>query len=120
MDRRIQVVISALESRIAHQWNEKELAQLVNLSTSRLRHLFKTEIGLTAAQYLKSLRMQKAETLLRTTFLSIKEIVSQIGMTSGSHFGREFKKLHGVTPKCYRTSILRKSADSHSKRNIAS
>ena len=110
MDRRIQVVISAMESRISHQWNEDELAQLVNLSTSRFRHLFKTQIGVTAAQYLKSLRMQKAEFLLRTSFLSVKEIVNQIGMTSGTHFGREFKRLHGVTPRQYRTSTLRKSS----------
>jgi transcriptional regulator GlxA family with amidase domain len=110
MDRRIQVVISAMESRISYQWNEDELAQLVNLSTSRFRHLFKTNIGLTAAQYLKSIRMQKAELLLRTSFLSIKEIVNQIGMTSGSHFGREFKKLHGAPPRQYRTSIQRKSS----------
>lgn len=82
----------------------RELAKIVNLSPSRLRHLFKTETGRTPAQYLKHLRLQKAELLLSTTFLTVKEIVNRVGLNTGSHFVREFKKVYGVTPTTYRSS----------------
>ena len=105
MDRRIQVIISLMESRVSTRQDIRELAQEVNLSPSRLRHLFKLEMKRTPAQYLKHLRMQKAEMLLRTTFLSVKEIISRIGMTNSSHFVREFKKIYSAPPTKYRAGL---------------
>ena len=103
MDRRIEVVISKLESDVSKAWGIVEVAQLVNLSSSRLRHLFKTETGKTPTQYLKDLRLRNAELLLRTTFLSVKEIVNRIGLTTSSHFVRDFKNEYGLTPTMYRS-----------------
>lgn len=78
------------------------IAQEVNLSTSRLRHLFKAEIGLTPAQYVKFLRMKLAQKLAATTFLSVKEIVAQLGVIDQSHFLRDFKRAFGSTISEYR------------------
>ena len=46
--------------------------------------------------------MQRAEQLLRRTFLSIKEVTFRSGMRDISHFVREFKKHYGVTPTEFR------------------
>ena len=78
----------------------------VNLSPGHLRYLFKAETGMTFAQYLKSLRMEEARTLLENTFLSTKEIMHRIGMHDESHFARDFKKVHGLTPAQYRARRL--------------
>ncbi len=107
MDRRIEVVISKMEGQISKSWEIGELARLVNLSASRLRHLFKRETGKTLAQYLKYHRLQRAELLLRTTFLTVKEIANQVGLTTSSHFVREFKKVYGAAPTTYRSTPLR-------------
>ncbi|HEY6246834.1 MAG TPA: helix-turn-helix transcriptional regulator [Pyrinomonadaceae bacterium] len=101
MDRRIILVISRIESDPG-TCCPSELAQLVHLSPSRLRHLFRHETGTALSQYLKSVRLRAAEGLLRTTFFSIKEIVMQLGMTSSSNFARAFKKTYGVSPTAYR------------------
>src|SRR5690349_15035540 len=101
MDRRIIIVTSRIESDPG-TCRPSELAQLVHLSPSRLRHLFKTETGTPLSQYLKTVRLRQAEVLLRTTFLSIKEIVIQLGMTSSSNFARTFKKRYGLSPTAYR------------------
>lgn len=53
-------------------------------------------------QYLKDLRMGEADKLLRTTFLSVKEIAFLVGARDLSHFVRAFKKDHGVTPTEFR------------------
>ena len=111
MDRRIEVVISNIEGQCSRSWEIAELAHLVNLSGSRLRHLFKQETGTTPAQYLKAVRLRKAGTLLRTTFMSVKEIAMTVGLTTASYFVREFRKSYGMTPTEYRNSVGRSARD---------
>jgi len=50
----------------------------------------------------------KAEKMLRTTFLSIKQILKQVGIASNAHFVRDFRRKYGTTPTAYRRSIRRK------------
>lgn len=102
MDRRIELVISHLETDTSRAWDTAALAALVNLSASRFRHLFKHETGTTPGQYLRELRSRKAEAMLRTTFLTLKEIVEEVGLISVSHFMKDFKKRRGITPGEYR------------------
>ncbi len=102
MDRRIQIVSSVLETDSRRAWDIEALAQMMNLSASRLRHLFTAEIGQTPAQYLKAVRMREAEMLLRTTLLSVKEIMNRVGISTESHFAHDFKKAHGLAPSKYR------------------
>jgi transcriptional regulator GlxA family with amidase domain len=83
-----------------------ELAQAVNLSASRLRHLFKDETGVSPAQYLKLQRMQRAKELLEATFLNVKEVMLQVGVKDKSSFVRDFKKLYGLSPSKYRVQYL--------------
>jgi len=49
------------------------------LSPSRLRHLIKATTGLSVNRYVKNLRMQRARELLTSTFLSVKQIMVQVG-----------------------------------------
>ena len=105
MDRRIETLIAKMEKDTTVGWNVSSLAAQVNLSASRLRHLFKEETGTTPANYLKELRTKRAEELLSTTFLSVKEIVKRVGLGSGSHFVREFKRIRGTSPAKYRRAM---------------
>ena len=57
---------------------------------------------MSVTQYLRELRLERAELLLRTTFLSIKEVMSESGLTSMSHFVQYFKKKYRRTPSAYR------------------
>ena len=105
MDRRIELVIAQIESDVARAWETAELAALVNLSASRFRHLFKEETGVSVGSYLRERRLERAELLLRTTFLTIKEVMSEAGMSSMSHFVSYFKKRYGVSPSGYRKQL---------------
>jgi AraC family transcriptional regulator of arabinose operon len=105
MDRRVELVIAEIETDVARAWETAQLAALVNLSASRFRHLFKEETGLTLNQYLRERRLERAEILLRTTFLSIKEVMSEAGAGSMSHFVEYFKQRYGATPSGYRKQL---------------
>ena len=83
----------------------KEIARAVNLSEPHLRSLFRAETGMTPAQYLKSLRMQKAKELLEETFLNVKQIMFQVGVNEKSHFARAFRQTYGLSPAEYRKRV---------------
>jgi AraC family transcriptional regulator, arabinose operon regulatory protein len=109
MDRRIELAIARIKSEPAVAWDTPTLATLVNLSPSRFRHLFKQETGKGPAQYLKEFRLRKAEKMLRTTFLSVKQVLKQVGLGSNAHFVHDFRKQYGMTPTAYRRTVARTS-----------
>ena len=119
MDRRIELVISKIKSEIATAWDSATLATLVNLSPSRFRHLFKQETGTSPAQYLKEYRLRKAEKMLRTTFLSVKQVLKHVGLGSNAHFVHDFKKKYGMTPTEYRRTVGRTSKRRRRKKKRA-
>ena len=102
MEKRVDVIIAYMETDLRRQVTLDEMALLVNLSPSRLRHIFKADTGLSLKQYQKQLRMQKARELLEDSFLSIKEIMLQTGILDRKHFARSFKNMYGTTPTEHR------------------
>jgi transcriptional regulator GlxA family with amidase domain len=102
MDPRVQRTIDLLSDDLSHHCDIKILADSVKLSPSRLRHLFKHETGYTPAQYLKRLRLERARELLEDSFLRLKEVMPRVGLKDESHFVRDFKKTHGLSPIKYR------------------
>src|SRR6266481_3053915 len=102
MDVRVEVTIKTMHHSLADQVSLVILSRGVNLSPSRLRQLFKNETGRSPMQYLRHLRMQHAQELLRGSFLSIKEVAFLSGAKDLSHFVRAFKKEYGVTPSGFR------------------
>jgi transcriptional regulator GlxA family with amidase domain len=101
MDRRIERVINTMESDPA-LCTPRALAASIRLSNSRFRHLFKQEVGTTPAKYIKQLRLQKAALLLTTTYDPLKTILRKVGLTSSTHFLRDFREMYGMSPGEYR------------------
>jgi AraC family transcriptional regulator len=101
MDQRVQKAIRLMQENLSRELVPGEIALAVNLSLAHLRYLFRADTGMSPAQYLRSLRMQEAERLLKTTFLSVKEVMHRIGVRDDSHFTRDFKKAYGSSPAQY-------------------
>jgi transcriptional regulator GlxA family with amidase domain len=106
MAERVQRIIEMMQDHPSRNFTLEEMAERANLSAPYFCYLFKSITGIPPARYLKSLRMQQAATLLTTTFLSVKEIVKQVGGTDESHFIRDFKRMYGKTPSAYRNGAL--------------
>ena len=104
MDPRVRQIIDLLSEDLSRDFDFTALAASVNLSPSRLRHLFKDETGLTPAQYLKRLRLERAKELLEGSFLRLKDVMPLVGINDESHFVRDFKKAHGLPPTRYRST----------------
>lgn len=104
MDNRVELIIALMKSDLRRELSTEMLARYVNLSVSRLQHLFKLETGTTLVRYRNTLRINRARDLLETSLLSIKEIRASVGINERSHFVREFKNTYGLTPVQYRTA----------------
>ena len=102
MDPRIAHVISRMENTLAERVSIDDLAAAVNLSPSRLAHLFAEEIGVPPARYLHDLRMPRARVLLERTFLTVKQVMVCVGVNDPSHFARDFRRSHGISPSALR------------------
>jgi len=113
MAERVKRVIEMMQGDPSRTFSLGKMAQSVNLSAPYFCFLFKSITGVSPAKYLKALRMQQAAMLLTTTFLSVKEIVSRVGLADESHFVRDFKRFYGRTPSEYRHTAFFRGSNEH-------
>jgi AraC family transcriptional regulator of arabinose operon len=106
VDQRVQILIALIRACPDREPSLDEVAQSMNMSPSRLRHIFKAEMGTSPKQFIKLLRLQIAKELLETSFLNVKEITVKIGWRDESHFVKDFKKIYGCSPTRYRIAHL--------------
>src|SRR5262245_1605877 len=99
MDWRVQTVIDTMLRDLERPLAIGDLARRVNLSRSRLTHLFRVEVGCSPARYFRQARLDRARQLVEETSLSIKEIMARVGFNDPSHFSRDFSRRHGVSPR---------------------
>ena len=99
-DYRIRKILEYLEDDPAKSF--RELANMTNLSSSRLGHLFKLQMGVDLNHFLANVRLEKAAELLRQTELSVKEIAVRVGYHHSSSLDRGFHNKFGVPPAHFR------------------
>lgn len=102
MDRRIESVLAKVVDNPGCARSIENLASPLNLSASRLRHLFRQEVDLPLGVFARKARMERARALLVGSFLSVKQVAFETGFADETHFCREFRKVYGTTPGLYR------------------
>jgi transcriptional regulator GlxA family with amidase domain len=103
---KIQLAISFVQVNLHRAITVADIAQSVELSSSRLFDLFKTQVGMSPFRYLKNARLERARRLLETTLLNIKVVAAEVGYSDCTHFMRDFKKAYESTPSEYRDAYL--------------
>ena len=78
------------------------ISEKSGLSPSKLQLGFKFMHNATLGEYIRLVRLEKAEELIRTTDLNISQVVYSIGFTSRSYFCKIFKKKYNCSPKTYK------------------
>lgn len=97
LDRRISRVLKLLRDSLPDEPDTDALAEAVELSRSRLLHLFKEELGLPMGQYLLWRRLFEAARLWDEG-LSITEAAHEAGFYDQSHYTRTMRRMLDVTP----------------------
>lgn len=101
-DNRIAKTILYIRKHLNEAIELEKLAEISCLSKDHFIRLFKKELGTTPLQYINQKKIEKAQLLLITEELAVKEIAFQLAFDDYSYFNRLFKKTTGVTPQEYR------------------
>jgi AraC-like DNA-binding protein len=97
IDRRIQMVLRALQSDPAGKSSLAEFARLTQLSESRLAHLFRRDVGIPVRQYRLTLRMEQAVREIAVG-ASLTRAAYAAGFADPAHFCRICRRMFGGPP----------------------
>jgi AraC-like DNA-binding protein len=103
MQQEMDDAIQYFNKHFAQSISVEEYAKNLHISTAWFIHSFKEHTGMTPMQYILSLRVSNAQTLLETTNYTITEIAAIVGYDNPLYFSRIFKKQLGVSPQQYRS-----------------
>lgn len=103
---RLAPLLDTIRETIAQDWPVSRMAQVAGLSTRTLARRFQEHHGDTPRGWLTAARIANAADLLETTDASLSDIAAACGFGSSETFRREFRRLRGVAPSRYRTTIL--------------
>lgn len=94
--------VEAMEAHVAEPVSLARLAEIAGLSPRQLNRLFSEKLGRPAMRYYRDLRLEKAQSLLRHSPLSLTEIALATGFANSSHFSRAYGAKFGRPPSSYR------------------
>ncbi len=100
-DYRVRKVMQAIEADPSQ--DIQDLARMVNLSSSRLSHLFKATTGFSLQTFLSNRRLETSAELLQSTEMPIKEVSYSVGYRHAPSFVRAFRNKFGSSPNDYRS-----------------
>ena len=75
------------------------------IGRSRLQKLFQEKCGLGIIEYFSHMKIDAAKQLIRNEQMNFTQISENLGYSSIHYFSRQFKKITGMTPSEYASSI---------------
>lgn len=95
LDRACRVI----QSRLSEPLSLADLATPAGVSPAHLTRLFRAEMGVTATDYLRRCRLERAQYLLTQSDVPIKEIACEIGIPDLHAFNKAIRRGFGVAPR---------------------
>lgn len=105
-----QMVIRFMEANLSGQpLSLQQLADFGGVSVSKLKIVFRDQVGGSVYQFYLKLRMNYALELLSEGRMNVSEVAYHIGYSSVSKFSRKFQEHHGILP----SKMAQKLADTN-------
>ncbi len=104
---RVAKIISLMERHLDDPLGRDQLAAAGGISIRQLERLFRAHVGVTPANHYLDLRLTRARHLLRQTDMSVIEVATAAGFTSGSVLSRAYRTRFGVPPSSDRVEPTR-------------
>lgn len=95
---RVAASLTHLHEHFAEPLNVETLARCANMSASTFHEHFKRSTLLSPVQYLKRLRLLKAQQLLLVEGMGVAQAAHNVGYQSTSQFSREYKRYFERNP----------------------
>ncbi|OGV39869.1 MAG: hypothetical protein A2020_15735 [Lentisphaerae bacterium GWF2_45_14] len=91
-----------IHEHLGDSFTLKDAADFLKISQEHLSRTFKKETGMSPVEYVKNEKIKMACELLKSSPLSCKEILTELGYENSSYFTRIFRKAVGKSPSEYR------------------
>jgi AraC-like DNA-binding protein len=101
-EERLRVFWEAIAGRLPEPWTLRLLSRAAHVSGEHLRRLCHRELGRSPMAHLTSLRVERAQELLRSTTDKLEVIAREVGYRSALVFARAFRRWVGCSPSEYR------------------
>jgi YesN/AraC family two-component response regulator len=98
----IRPVLSYVEEHCRERITLDDVADVVHLSPSRIRHVFRDVSGVGFKEYATRVRLAEAKRLLLSTELSVAEVAHTVGYTNVHQFYTVFQRYCAILPAEYR------------------
>ena len=105
-DNLISEIIKYVNRHYQENITLEQISKVFARSRSSISHTFKGETGQTFREYLISVRLRSAKSLLLYSNLSVTEIAFSVGFNDSNYFSNVFKKYMGISPIKYRNAHL--------------
>ena len=76
-----------------------------NMGISTFHHAFTDATATSPLQYVKSIRLHKARTLLLADGVNAQDAARRVGYASASQFSREYRRMFGCSPASDRAAV---------------
>lgn len=97
IDKRVYNIVSHIKYDPAAKHTVRDLATMINLSESRLEHLFKEEMNISISSIRKYYRIADVSKSM-SHHKSLTDAALDMGFTDLSHYSKTFKQLFGSNP----------------------
>lgn len=109
LDPFFQKMISYIDQNIDDEtFSSEKLCDKLAISKSALYNKTKSLLGTTPHSLINQRRLSKAAILLKSTAMTVSEIIDHTGFASRTHFYDLFNKAYGCSPSDYRGSAGKK------------
>lgn len=98
-------IIQYMDENICSQLSIKKICQENLISRTQLQKIFKQKHNLGVIEYFLTMKINLAKEMIRTKHMSLTQIAESLGYSSIHYFSRQFKKISGMSPSEYATSI---------------
>lgn len=99
---RIVQVLSRLNENYSDDFTVEDLARQANMSPSSFHQRFREITHTSPIQYMKQLRLIKAQLLISQDDLNVNQTATSVGYRSQAQFSRDYKRYFGVSPLQHR------------------
>lgn len=99
------LVTRYLEKHLNQHLTLEQICRDNMISRSHLQKIFQQQSGLGIIEYFSGMKIDAAKQLMRTDQMNFTQIAEKLGYSSIHYFSRQFKKITGMTPSEYVSSV---------------
>jgi transcriptional regulator GlxA family with amidase domain len=99
--------VRLMEMNVSQPFSVERIAELVNVTPSRLVRVFARDMGVSPARFWRNLRLDHARSLIVDTAKSITLVAYETGFSDSAHFCRTFRGAFGSAPQQFRALARR-------------